>query len=100
MTRLDRPRTAAGFLKSSLQRIAKTQWGFHLFLQALQLRDLGLLGYAKWQAAVLGAWIRERKNRSAYRVLNEAELRASRKSRSEEHTSELQSLAYLVCRLL
>src|SRR2546425_7469739 len=26
--------------------------------------------------------------------------RASRPSRSEEHTSELQSLAYLVCRLL
>ena len=80
MTRLDRPRTAAEFLKSSFQRIAKTQWGFHLFLQALQLRDLGLLGYAKWQAAVLGAWIRERRNRNAYRVLNEAELIASRKS--------------------
>src|SRR2546425_7929099 len=27
-------------------------------------------------------------------------LRASAKARSEEHTSELQSLAYLVCRLL
>src|SRR5438105_2651103 len=80
MTRLDCPRPAGGFLKSSLQRIAKTRGGFHLFLQALQLHDLGLPGYARWQAAVLGAWIRERRNRGVYRVLNEAELRASRKS--------------------
>src|SRR2546425_3376413 len=28
------------------------------------------------------------------------EIRATREGRSEEHTSELQSLAYLVCRLL
>ena len=80
MTRLDRPRPAAGFLKSSLQRVAKSRGGFHLFLQALQLRDLGLPGYARWQAALLGAWIRERRNRGAYRVLGEAELRATRKS--------------------
>src|SRR3989441_11781779 len=35
-------------------------------------------------------------------VVNEAALLAARrnKARSEEHTSELQSLAYLVCRLL
>src|SRR2546423_12706712 len=31
---------------------------------------------------------------------NVALLRRAEKSRSEEHTSELQSLAYLVCRLL
>src|SRR2546425_13025867 len=33
-------------------------------------------------------------------VLNRAVRRSSPRSRSEEHTSELQSLAYLVCRLL
>src|SRR2546425_8859880 len=32
--------------------------------------------------------------------LHEVSLRIHRLSRSEEHTSELQSLAYLVCRLL
>src|SRR5687767_15294817 len=37
----------------------------------------------------------------AYRVLNASELGFSLEAnRSEEHTSELQSLAYLVCRLL
>src|SRR3989441_4699612 len=38
----------------------------------------------------------------AYRLLNDMRLALFRKldARSEEHTSELQSLAYLVCRLL
>src|SRR5687767_15559967 len=34
------------------------------------------------------------------RARNEQEVLAYSRSRSEEHTSELQSLAYLVCRLL
>src|SRR2546425_8686492 len=36
----------------------------------------------------------------APRTLPPARPESSRESRSEEHTSELQSLAYLVCRLL
>src|SRR2546425_4947391 len=40
-----------------------------------------------------------RRNRTPERI-RWLDLRASRHVRSEEHTSELQSLAYLVCRLL
>src|SRR2546423_11121632 len=36
----------------------------------------------------------------ALHVLTRAELERTKMERSEEHTSELQSLAYLVCRLL
>src|SRR2546425_4948034 len=39
-------------------------------------------------------------SRSAVPPRGTAPGRARRRSRSEEHTSELQSLAYLVCRLL
>src|SRR3712207_7619623 len=35
-----------------------------------------------------------------YRSVTVSELASSRKTRSEEHTSELQSRQYLVCRLL
>src|SRR5205823_14316113 len=42
--------------------------------------------------------LRDRNRGDARRVL--ADLAASAGQRSEEHTSELQSLAYLVCRLL
>src|SRR2546423_11447506 len=38
--------------------------------------------------------------RSAITTTTRMELRAADRKRSEEHTSELQSLAYLVCRLL
>src|SRR2546425_6668009 len=46
-------------------------------------------------------WRRARSSRysSASEASSSAEVASSRK-RSEEHTSELQSLAYLVCRLL
>src|SRR5205823_10669659 len=40
------------------------------------------------------------KEGSAFLSLSGAALAGSRTRRSEEHTSELQSLAYLVCRLL
>src|SRR5205823_14544133 len=36
----------------------------------------------------------------AVRVIGQAEMAERQAARSEEHTSELQSLAYLVCRLL
>lgn len=54
--------------------------GFHLKLQALQLRDLGFAGYLQWHRVLMDAWRKERRNRSAYQVLNEAETRAARKS--------------------
>src|SRR2546425_8124401 len=38
--------------------------------------------------------------RSPRRRRTPADYRSSQRARSEEHTSELQSLAYLVCRLL
>lgn len=57
-----------------------TQLTFNLHLQYIQLRDLGLVGLLKWHAVLLDAWIKERKNRDAYEVLDEAEVKASRKS--------------------
>ena len=54
--------------------------GFHLLLQGAQIRDLGPGGYVRWHKGLFDAWRRERKNRKAYRVLSEAELKASRKS--------------------
>ena len=72
--------TAPRLLKPALQKIARTSFGFHLLLHAFQVRDLGLTGYIKWQRVLFHAWLKERKNRGAYRVLDEAELRATRKS--------------------
>lgn len=57
-----------------------TRSGFLLRLQALQLRDLGLGGFLRWHRVLLDAWIKERKNRSAYQVLGETEIKASRTS--------------------
>ena len=57
-----------------------TDLGFLLKLQALQLRDFGLSEYLRWHRVLLAAWMRERKNRGSYHVLNEVELKASRKS--------------------
>ena len=54
--------------------------GFHLKLQALQLCDLGFAGYLQWHRVLMDAWRKERRNRGAYQVLNEAETRAARKS--------------------
>src|SRR5205823_13828020 len=42
----------------------------------------------------------DRERRRQYRGAADAHQRAGGDERSEEHTSELQSLAYLVCRLL
>src|SRR5205823_13222088 len=47
---------------------------------------------ARFDSAALERWLAERDWRYAWREGNNV--------RSEEHTSELQSLAYLVCRLL
>src|SRR5205823_13165313 len=41
-----------------------------------------------------------RHNRPSYSRFHVQSLKGERHERSEEHTSELQSLAYLVCRLL
>ena len=54
--------------------------GFHLKLQALQLRDLGFAGYLQWHRVLMDAWRKERSNRSEYQVLSEAESKATRKS--------------------
>src|SRR5229473_7059568 len=43
---------------------------------------------------------RSRPPRRCWRALRRARGQRGRRTRSEEHTSELQSLAYLVCRLL
>jgi hypothetical protein len=80
MIRLETPAPDAGFLRPSFKRLAKRPWGFHLLLQAFQLQDLGLKGYVEWQAALFNAWIRERRNRGTYQLLDEAQLTASRKS--------------------
>src|SRR2546425_4968529 len=50
------------------------------------------------RAAIVNGAIQH--NRKAARVFTDAPLIRLRLFRSEEHTSELQSLAYLVCRLL
>src|SRR2546425_3885048 len=57
---------------------------------------------------VLGHYVRERKELTLMNALRKMTLMPAQRlepfvpqpSRSEEHTSELQSLAYLVCRLL
>src|SRR2546425_9020678 len=58
-------------------------------LSASRLRSLHA-GRSRHPDAVLAAKVRDRSSSGRYRVWR----------RSEEHTSELQSLAYLVCRLL
>ena len=65
---------------SSGHPLARSRLGFHILLQAFQIRDLGVTGFLKWQNVLWSAWRRERKNRQAYRVLNESEVKASRKS--------------------
>src|SRR5687767_15278725 len=52
---------------------------------------VGLTVYNTWQIQRLAAVIEQRRTEASS---------AARLERSEEHTSELQSLAYLVCRLL
>src|SRR2546425_7263620 len=47
-----------------------------------------------------GRWRGESRRSRAGRYFRRREVRGYRGDRSEEHTSELQSLAYLVCRLL
>src|SRR2546425_7949460 len=59
-------------------------------LATVALAGIRPLGSARRGAAVAGAGARRLRTRSAM----------ARRARSEEHTSELQSLAYLVCRLL
>src|SRR2546423_2063137 len=51
---------------------------------------------APCRLSVVGSWIVKKTSRSSRKVT----ARGSKVIRSEEHTSELQSLAYLVCRLL
>src|SRR5258705_9688158 len=73
-----------------------------LFRSALQLE---LVGHARERL-----FLRAREDRSGDRVVDDRQLRAAllcsgrgervKKGRSEEHTSELQSLRHLVCRLL
>jgi hypothetical protein len=64
----------------ALHRFARTNLGFHVLLQAFQIRDMGVAGYVKWHKALFSAWLKERKNRRSYRVLTENELTSSRKS--------------------
>src|SRR2546423_5542261 len=47
-----------------------------------------------------GAELGRCRGAAGLRAVNQALRRGRRRARSEEHTSELQSLAYLVCRLL
>src|ERR1039458_10899983 len=94
-------------------------WGLILLL-ALPLAAHGQMGWRFWTAAdgmaesysqSVGiapdgtAWIRHGQVSTmsvlnGYSVSQIAEPRATREVRSEEHTSELQSLRHLVCRLL
>src|SRR5205823_13394436 len=51
---------------------------------------------AAWSSPIESGWCR----RNSCRNNPSSRRRSRRRDRSEEHTSELQSLAYLVCRLL
>src|SRR5205823_12469264 len=56
---------------------------------------------ARWSGSYLPAWLVVRRATSHNWIALSPPAKASvAPSRSEEHTSELQSLAYLVCRLL
>src|SRR2546425_7989631 len=52
------------------------------------------------RAPVRRAWSRRARVRAPWRRSARRAVATARRARSEEHTSELQSLAYLVCRLL
>src|SRR5262245_63698817 len=59
-------------------------------------------GLAAWaaEAVARASASRARTIRSVFRVMGRTRSDVSRRGRSEEHTSELQSLRHLVCRLL
>src|SRR5687767_15210434 len=61
----------------------------------------GVTGNRSWLAAESGCWVWNNLVRGSNTAVHcPAGRTTSQTERSEEHTSELQSLAYLVCRLL
>jgi len=51
-----------------------------LTLQSSQLRTLGLKKFTQWNSVLLNVWVRDRLNCHTYTLLNEADLRTTRKS--------------------
>src|SRR5262245_62558825 len=74
------PRDASG-------PVFRAPWEAHAFAMALALYEKGLFAWNEW-ARMLGEEIKK------------AQAAGDPDTRSEEHTSELQSLRHLVCRLL
>src|SRR2546425_8600868 len=68
-------------------------------IYTLSLHD-ALRSLAGRVVAAAGAEAQRHRDHGLLVMLDDDELQAVRERRSEEHTSELQSLAYLVCRLL
>src|SRR6266404_8828205 len=86
------PTTMRSFMRSILARRRRDQLGQPIQFLAGGVADLDAPG------ALAADDAHPRGERHAQRVFDRGQLR--RATRSEEHTSELQSLAYLVCRLL
>jgi len=66
--------------RSLVRRIVRPNLRFALHLQWKQLRETGLVHWARWNAVLADAWTRDRINRSAYTVLSESEVRSERRS--------------------
>lgn len=63
---------AKAFVSLNIVHNIRHQWA--------NLHRLGISDFARWHSILFDAWVRDKLNRRAYRIVNESELRASRKS--------------------
>lgn len=63
---------AKAFVSPNMAYNMRSQWN--------NLHRLGIGDFVRWNSILFDAWVRDRLNRRAYTMLNESELRASRKS--------------------
>src|SRR6266404_6812027 len=78
---------------------SKSNSSFSIFLQA-RASLLARAFFFRKRAALLGNDLAPKSLQLRFRILPGIAGKPCFRARSEEHTSELQSLAYLVCRLL
>lgn len=69
-----------GILRAVARTLLSVRLQDNLRLQGYQRRVLGARDFVRWNAILFNAWLRERRNRGKYPVLNEGGLRNTRKS--------------------